>query len=180
MTKAVSGGLVYEYSQQGNGYGIVNINGNQVSIIPAQFDDLKNALSSTSDPTGDGGYSDSNPVSNCPSKSSEWDISPFSGSSLPSIPSGAVKYFKNGAGKGPGLTGSGSQNAGGASSGTASANAGSVSQTYAHGSSSSGGSSSSSSSAALSSTYASSMEMTGLVAAAVTVFVSFGFGAFIL
>ena len=50
----------------------------------------------------------------------------FPGSALPAMPSGAVTFLKNGAGKGLGLTGDGSQNAGGGSSATQS---GAVSQT---------------------------------------------------
>lgn len=176
MTKAVSGGLVYEYSESGNGYGIVNINGNSVSPISSQFNALQQALSSTSNPSGDGGYSANNPVQECPGKSNEWDISPFSGSALPAQPSGISQYFQNGAGKGPGLNGPGSQDAGGQSSGTASANVGQVTATYGSGSSPTG----SSSSAANPLTPINSMSLTPLFACACALLFSFGFGAYIL
>ena len=174
MTKAVSGGLVYEYSESGNGYGIRNIDGNTVKPIAQQFNALQQALKGTSNPSGDGGYSANNPPQNCPGKSEEWDISPFSGSALPAQPSGVSQYFQNGAGKGPGLSGPGSQDAGGASSGTASANAGSVTATYGSGSSPSG------SSAANSLYPINSISLAPFVASAFAVLFSFGFGAYIL
>ncbi|KAK5175693.1 1,3-beta-glucanosyltransferase [Saxophila tyrrhenica] len=143
MTGVFSGGLIYEYSNEGNGYGIVNINGNKVSFVGDQFSDFKSEMSSTSAPSGNGGYSSNNPQQECPGQSENWDTKPFTGSALPAIPSGAEKYFKNGAGKGPGLSGDGSQNAPGGSSQTASANAGQPTQTYGSGSGSGSGSSSS-------------------------------------
>jgi 1,3-beta-glucanosyltransferase GAS5 len=173
MTKAVSGGLVYEYSEQGNGYGIVNIQGNSVQIVSQQFNDLKQALASTSDPAGDGGYAANNSPQDCPGKSEEWDISPFSGSALPAMPSGAVQYFKSGAGKGPGLSGSGSQEDGTNSVTTASASAGAVTATYGHGSSPSG-------SSAATSLYSPVMDLRPFSMVAFAVFMSFGFGVYIL
>jgi hypothetical protein len=174
MTKAVSGGLVYEYSESGNGYGIVNIVGNRVQIVPQQFNALQQALQSTPNPSGDGGYSANNPPQNCPGMSHEWDISPFSGSALPAQPSGISQYFQNGAGKGPGLSGPGSQDAGGQSSGTAAASVGAVTATYGSGSSPTGNS-------APGSLYSvNSMSLTPFVASAFTVLFSFGFGAYIL
>lgn len=145
MTVAFSGGLVYEYSEEGNGYGVVNINGNKVTPVGNQFSDLQQELSSTTSPSGDGGYSANNPAQNCPGQSVNWDTKPFTGSALPATPSGAMQYFKNGAGKGPGLNGKGSQEAPGGSTVTASANAGQVTATYGSGAS---GASSTSSGAA--------------------------------
>lgn len=173
MTKAVSGGLVYEYAEEGSGYGLVNIEGNTVKPITQQFNDLMQALKSTSDPSGDGGYSANNSPQECPSESKEWDISPFSGSALPALPSGAQKYFQQGAGKGPGLNGAGSQEAGGESSGTASASAGAVTQTYGSGSSPSG-------SSAASSLNVPGLDLRPLSTVAFAVFFSFGFGMYIL
>jgi len=174
MTSVFSGGLVYEYSEEGNGYGIVNINGNSVSIIPQQFNDLEQALQSTSNPSGDGGYSANNPPQQCPDQNQDWDTKPFTGDSLPAQPSGVSTYFQNGAGKGPGLNGPGSQEAGTGNVGTASASAGAVTQTFGH------GSSPSSSGSAATSLYSHQMEMAPLVVSGLVVLFSFGFGAYIL
>lgn len=122
MTSVYSGGLVYEYSEGGNKYGLVTISGNSVDEGP-DFQALQTAYQATPNPTGDGGYNSTGGSSGCPAKSSTWDVS---GDALPAIPSGAAKFMKSGAGKGPGLTGAGSQNAGGVSSGTASAGSGDV------------------------------------------------------
>lgn len=125
MTPVYSGGLVYEYTEEGAGYGLVNINGNSVSPKP-DFTALMNALKNTPAPSGDGDYKPNGSPSECPTESSTWEVKDFQGEQLPAIPSGAVKYMKSGAGKGPGLSGSGSQDAGGASTGTATPGSGSV------------------------------------------------------
>lgn len=180
MTKVFSGGLVYEYSQEGNGYGIVTISGNSVSPVGNQFDWLQAALSNASNPTNGGGYTTNGKIQDCPAQQDNWDTSPFTGSALPAMPSGAEKYLKNGAGDGPGLSGDGSQNAGGGSTSTASANAGAVSTTYGSGASSTGSSGgSSSSSAAGPSPRLAPTDMAPMVCGAV-VFVSMVFGAVLL
>ncbi|KAK5118017.1 beta-glucanosyltransferase [Meristemomyces frigidus] len=137
MTAVFSGGLVYQYSEEGAGYGIVSISGNTVTPIGSQFSDLQSALNSTSNPSGNGGaQTSSGSEQSCPASSADWSISPFTGNALPATPSGAEQYFKSGAGTGPGLTGSGSQNSGGGSTVTASAGAGSATATYGSGSAS--------------------------------------------
>ncbi|KAK4635537.1 1,3-beta-glucanosyltransferase gel1 [Fulvia fulva] len=126
MTPVYSGGLVYEYSEEGSGYGLVTISGN--TITPkSDFTALMSALSKTPPPQGDGGYKSDGTPSQCPTESSTWEVKDFTGQDLPAIPEGAEKYMKNGAGKGPGLSGTGSQNAGGESTGTAAPGSGSVS-----------------------------------------------------
>lgn len=127
MTPVYSGGLVYEYSEEGNGFGLVKINGNSVTEQP-DFESLMQELKNNQ-PSGDGGYKTNGQPSECPAQSSTWQVSQFTGENLPAIPSGAVQYMKNGAGKGPGLSGTGSQNAGGASTGTATPGSGSVTAT---------------------------------------------------
>jgi len=127
MTSVYSGGLVYEYSEEGNGYGLVTINGNSVTE-ESDFDSLMQELKNNQ-PSGDGGYKTDGKPSECPTQSSTWEVSQFRGEELPAMPSGAVQYMKNGAGKGPGLGGAGSQNAGGASTGTATPGSGSVTAT---------------------------------------------------
>ncbi|EMC99372.1 glycoside hydrolase family 72 protein [Baudoinia panamericana UAMH 10762] len=127
MTSVYSGGLVYEYSEEGNGFGLVTINGNTVTEH-SDFTALETQLSQNV-PSGDGGYRSSGAPSVCPNTSSTWEVTGFTGEMLPAIPSGAVQYMSKGAGTGPGLTGTGSQTAGGASSGTATPGSGAVTAT---------------------------------------------------
>ncbi|KAF7895462.1 uncharacterized protein EAF01_009424 [Botrytis porri] len=122
MTAVYSGGLVYEYSEEGSKYGLVKIDGGSVTNKD-DFTALKSAFAGTANPTGDGGYSSTNKASDCPAQSSTWNVT---SNALPAIPSGAAELMTKGAGKGAGLTGAGSQNAGGTSTGTASAGSGSV------------------------------------------------------
>lgn len=128
MTPVYSGGLVYEYSEEGSGYGLVKINGNSVQET-SDFQALMTALKGTN-PSGDGGYKTDGQPSECPSQSSTWEVKDFNGQQLPDMPKAAQTYLKNGAGKGPGLQGKGSQsgsdNAGGQSTGTATPGSGSV------------------------------------------------------
>jgi len=123
MAAVYSGGLVYEYSEEGNNYGLVTINSDTAVTPNDDFSALKTAYGKTSNPTGDGGYSSTNKASDCPAQSPTWNVT---SDALPAIPSGAANLFKTGAGKGPGFAGSGSQNAGGTSTGTASPGSGSV------------------------------------------------------
>lgn len=122
MTSVYSGGLVYEYSESGNKYGIVTIKDNTVNEGP-DFLALQAAFKDTVPPTGDGGYNSTGGASGCPVRSKTWNVT---GDALPAIPSGAAKMMKEGAGKGPGLGGDGSQNAAGVSTGTATPGSGSV------------------------------------------------------
>ena len=131
MTGVYSGGLVYEYSNEVSNYGLVTVSGSSVTLLP-DFDALKTAYAGTPNPSGDGGYR-SNPggAMQCPAQSSTWLPS---SDALPATPPGAVKYFSQGAGTGPGLKGNnglGSQNAGGASTATATPGSGSVTATGA-------------------------------------------------
>ncbi|CAG8953241.1 hypothetical protein HYFRA_00003444 [Hymenoscyphus fraxineus] len=122
MTGVYSGGLAYEYSEEGSKYGLVQIEGGSVTDLP-DFAALKSALAKTPSPTDDGGYNATGGASNCPTRSANWDVE---NDNLPAIPSAAAEYMKTGAGKGVGLTGKGSQNAGGTSTGTAQPGSGSV------------------------------------------------------
>lgn len=128
MTNVFSGGLVYEYSNEGNGYGLVTISGNTVTTNSA-FTALQSAYSAQANPSGNGGASSTSAVSTCPTQSAEWDVA---NDALPAIPAAAEKYMSTGAGTGPGLNGPGSQQAGNAnteSTGTAAAGSGTVNQT---------------------------------------------------
>jgi hypothetical protein len=126
MTSVYSGGLVYEYSEEGSGYGLVTIEStSSVSELPG-FSYLQTALQGTSDPTGDGGYNSTGGASTCPAKSANWNVT---SDALPAIPSAAAALMKTGAGTGAGLTGAGSQNAAGTSTGTATPGSGAVTAT---------------------------------------------------
>ncbi|KAG9776010.1 beta-glucanosyltransferase, partial [Aureobasidium melanogenum] len=126
MSSVYSGGLVYEYVEEDSKYGLVEISGDSVTELD-DFATLQKMFSKTSNPQGDGGYNATAGSSACPAYSSpNWLVKD---DSLPAIPDGAKKYMTQGAGKGAGLDGSGSQNAGGASTGTATAGSGSASET---------------------------------------------------
>lgn len=110
MTGVYSGGLVYEYTEEGSKYGLVKIGDSGVDE-KKDFSTLKDAFSATESPKGDGGYKKDGKASECPKKSKTWNVD-MDDDELPTLPEGASEYFKNGAGKGPGLKGSGSQQAG--------------------------------------------------------------------
>ena len=114
MTPSYSGGLVYEYSKEGTAapadlYGLVDINGNGVSE-QTDFSTFASALSDTPNPTGSGGYRPSGSPAICPPADSTWNVT--TGTNLPCFPTDASTYLRNGAGTPPGLSGSGSQDAG--------------------------------------------------------------------
>ncbi|KAK3058565.1 1,3-beta-glucanosyltransferase [Extremus antarcticus] len=124
MSSVYSGGLVYEYSEEGSGYGLVTIGSSGVTPKP-DFNFLKQQFAKAQ-VSGDGGYSSSGAASQCPKQSTTWEVKDFLGPDLPAIPQGAVKYMSSGAGKPPGLNGDGSQWAtSGASKGTATPGSGS-------------------------------------------------------
>lgn len=124
MSSVYSGGLVYEYSQEDSKYGLVEINGDSVKEL-ADFGTLKKAYANATDPSGDGGYKSSGSASTCPDESKSWNVT-MKADKLPAFPSGASDYLKNGAGKGPGLKGDGSQSAGSAETDLADAASGAV------------------------------------------------------
>jgi 1,3-beta-glucanosyltransferase GAS5 len=115
MTGVYSGGLVYEYSEEGSGYGLVTLDG--VSVTEnSDFEALQSALSDAQDPPDNGGYEAASRSSTCPSRDApNWDVEI---AALPAMPAQAKKYMTEGAGKGPGLTGTGSQNSGTRTTGT--------------------------------------------------------------
>lgn len=144
MTPVYSGGLVYEYSEEPSHYGLVKIKDGKVKEELDDFKALAKAFKSTPNPEGDGGYNKTGGANPCPKKNAPaWDVD---SDALPAIPEPAKKYMKEGAGKGDGFSGSGSQNAGAKSTGTAEPGSGAV---PSDGSSSASGSSSESSGAAV-------------------------------
>ncbi|KAJ6784811.1 hypothetical protein PWT90_09695 [Aphanocladium album] len=115
MTGVYSGGIMYEYSYEESKYGIVDLSGKDGSGDVSkhgdgsEYDNFKKSLKANPAPSGDGGAASSQKSSKCPEKSSNWNVDP---KLLPEMPKEAQKYMKEGAGKGPGLTGTGSQTAG--------------------------------------------------------------------
>lgn len=87
MSAVYSGGLAYEYSEEGSGFGLVNISSSTAVTESTGFAAYQKALKNTANPTGDGGYNATGGASTCPPKSSTWNVT---SDSLPAIPSGAV------------------------------------------------------------------------------------------
>ncbi|CBY01531.1 hypothetical protein LEMA_P003180.1 [Plenodomus lingam JN3] len=142
MTAVYSGGLVYEYTVEPNGYGLVEV-GDDGKISPnGDFDRLKDAYEATANPRGDGGFKSTGSASECPAQSEDWEVE---STDLPAMPRGAQKFMDEGAGTGPGLDGDGSHFAGEPSEDTAEPGSGNPTRTptpgAASGSNSSGGSS---------------------------------------
>lgn len=107
MTAVYSGGLVYEYSLEENGFGLVDIQSNGELEILSDLTRLAAAYKKTPNPSGDGGATTtSSTASQCPPESDDWAVS---STLLPSIPEPAKKFMTSGAGTGPGLAGEGSQ-----------------------------------------------------------------------
>lgn len=108
MTGVYSGGLMYEYSMEDNKYGIVEIEGEKVKELK-EFGNLAKAMKKYPAPSGDGGAAKTTQAVECPTQDADWEVDP---DILPAIPKEALTYFKDGAGKGKGFKGSGSQTAG--------------------------------------------------------------------
>lgn len=91
MSAVFSGGLVYEYTEEANKYGLVSISSDNKTVTTNQdFDNLKNQFSSATNPSGDGGYQTGLPHSNCPPISDVWEAN----STIPDTPKGALKYVQ--------------------------------------------------------------------------------------
>lgn len=124
MTAVYSGGLVYEYSVEGDTtqqkFGLVDLSSGKPNEQP-DFSALEDAFKGTPLPTGDGGYKTDGVASTCPDASKSWLVG---NDTLPAMPPKASDYFKNGAGKGEGLKGDGSQDVGQETTATATAGSG--------------------------------------------------------
>lgn len=95
MSSVFSGGLVYEYSNETNAYGLVQIDSDTQVTKLQDFENLKNEYASNPNPQGDGGYSESNQYSTCPDFEKDvWEAN----NTLPEMPSAASVYFESGAG----------------------------------------------------------------------------------
>lgn len=125
MSSVYSGGLMYEYSVEENEFGVVTLKGDTVTKSK-EYTLFKDALAKYKTPTGDGGASKTTHAAKCPPSDAAWKVDP---SLVPAMPKEAEKYMKAGAGKGPGLEGDGSQNAGDSGTATASVTGGQASAT---------------------------------------------------
>lgn len=91
MSSVFSGGLVYEYSNEVNNYGLVLISSDNLSVTTNQdFTNLKKQFASVSLPSGSGGAQTGLPHSNCPAISSTWNATDV----VPDTPKGALKYLR--------------------------------------------------------------------------------------
>lgn len=127
MSSVFSGGLVYEYSEEDNNYGLVVINGDSIEELD-DFQALRQAFADQENPSGDGGYKSNGSPSECPPRGPNWDVED---TALPAMPELARRFLNDGAGRGAGLDGDGSQEAGTASSTTATPGSGAVTSTAA-------------------------------------------------
>lgn len=129
MTPVYSGGLVYEYTEEGDAkqskFGLVQIKGGDAVEKP-DFDTLMEALTKTPAPKGDGGYKPNGVASTCPPKS---DTFLQGDEGLPGLPKTAEAFYQDGAGDGVGFEGPGSQDVGDESNGTATPGSGKVTAT---------------------------------------------------
>ncbi|KAG0677329.1 hypothetical protein C6P40_001745 [Pichia californica] len=87
MSSVFSGGLVYEYFEESNNYGLVNVSGSNVTPL-TDFYNLQSMLNSTTNPTGDGGALHYN-YSSCPT-GLNFSIA------VPDQPSGLTALIKSG------------------------------------------------------------------------------------
>jgi hypothetical protein len=112
MTGVFSGGLVYEYSEEPNDYGLVEIDSSGgVSALP-DFYNLQKQYASVKIDTSASGTSKTSAPS-CPGNSTTFP-GVWEAGILPVQPAGAADYFKNGAGKPLGNGGTSTQQAGNA------------------------------------------------------------------
>lgn len=88
MSPVFSGGVVYQYFQDENKYGLVEINNDELTTLN-DFTNLKKEFAETSNPTGDGG-ANSYSISECPTSFN------FS-STVPAQPAGLTDLIKKGA-----------------------------------------------------------------------------------
>ena len=85
MTSVYSGGLIYEYALEENGYGIAKIPDPKGSKVEEQedFGKLAKALKKYPPPEGDGGFTSKTHSVPCPTKDAKWLVDTHL---LPAIP----------------------------------------------------------------------------------------------
>ncbi|EPY50165.1 cell wall protein Gas5 [Schizosaccharomyces cryophilus OY26] len=97
MASVFSGGLVYEYTEEGSNYGLVTLNGNSVKTSK-NYEALKEKYSKAAKFAGDGGYNKNPKPLSCPPNDENWSSFP-----LPDTPSQAEQFIQHGAGQPLGL-----------------------------------------------------------------------------
>ena len=92
MTPVYSGGLLYEYALEANGFGIAKIPSPKAKDIEKKegFDKFAKALKQNPAPKGDGGYTSTTRAVACPTKDADWLVD---STLLPAIPEGAQKVY---------------------------------------------------------------------------------------
>lgn len=92
MSSVYSGGLLYEYSREGNDFGIVEVSGTSSAVKEdTDYDTFKSALVKYPAPSGDGGFTSTTNSAACPTTDTIWDLGTWGPSALPAIPDGAKK-----------------------------------------------------------------------------------------
>lgn len=90
MTSVYSGGLMYEYAMEDNGFGIASIPSPEATTVKelSEFSKFASALSANPAPTGDGGFTSTTKSVACPTKDANWLVDT---TLLPAIPDNAKK-----------------------------------------------------------------------------------------
>ncbi|KAK9246664.1 Glucanosyltransferase-domain-containing protein [Lipomyces tetrasporus] len=107
MIPVFSGGLVYEYVQEANNYGLVEVTAGQknVTLLPDYYN-LQHQFNITTLPSGNGGYHAKNKPSECPPYVKDlWEAN----NTLPAMPEEASQYLTDGAGQPLGTDGPSNQ-----------------------------------------------------------------------
>lgn len=88
MTGVYSGGLMYEYALEDNGFGIAKIASPKAAEVKEEdgFGKFAKALKANPAPTGDGGFTSTTNSVPCPTKDANWLVD---STLLPAIPEGA-------------------------------------------------------------------------------------------
>lgn len=81
---------MYEYSEETNKYGLVEIGSDGSASPNDDFKNLKAEYAKAKNPSGDGGARSDLPYSPCPATSDTWKAS----ADLPDTPKGALKYIE--------------------------------------------------------------------------------------
>lgn len=90
MTSVFSGGLVYEFTQEANKFGLVEVSDNGTTVEKlVDYENLKTMYEATTNPTGNGGYQENLPPKACPENTNLWEAS----NTLPEIPTLARSYM---------------------------------------------------------------------------------------
>jgi hypothetical protein len=120
MTPVYSGGLVYEFTQEDNDFGLVRVAGESLTET-VEFTTLKQVFENVKIPSGDAGYREGIPKKACPKQGQFWTPKD---DTLPDTPAGALKMMDEGAGPGPGLNSTSSSQTAGTPSKSSSAPSG--------------------------------------------------------